>query len=770
MEKASHMPGSLSWSLVVATYNRQEVLPRCLALAARQTRPPLEIIVVDASPDWETTRARMLTELAPNYSQIRWEYVQAERRSGSAQRNQGIRLSRADIAFLIDDDSLMSPECAEQIVRIYEADTGREVAGVMADEAANPPDEPTPPAVEPGALPPPRGKLRQLKDHFLDWLGVQDYLQPYDTKPLSWELPRTLQAAGYTTDPEVASRGAKQLLLPRARLYGAWMTCRRELMEREPFDEVLDAYSYLEDADVSYRLARHGQLLLSADARICHLKAGGGRLSLFTLATLGTMNALVLHRLHSPDLSRSISLYRSFLLKQLLIQGLRDLAGKDTSFPRTHGVLVALGLFQRVFTSSEEELRRWYPTFQEELLRQDPRSKVGGIGYLVPEFPSQTHVFFWREIQALRQAGVPVHLISSRRPEPGACRHEFAETATRQTYYLYPPRLLKAMGTLLTRPLKTLKALRYIFGLRESSWKKRLKYCGALLCAADLLTHAQKRGYKHLHVHSCADTAHIAALCRILGGPSYSLTLHGDLPVYGTDHQSKMADASFVACVTAPLRQQVRERVGVPDERTGVLWMGVDTDAFRSNGARTYEPNRLHLVTVARLNETKGHCHALAAMRQAIDRGYDIRYTIAGEGPHRPVIEATIKQLNLSDRVEMTGTMSETAVRALLQRADAFILPSFGLGEAAPVSVMEAMACGLPVICSIIGGTPDMMTSGVDGLLVPQKDEQALADAMILLAKDPEERRRLGEAARDRAVRAFDTRQTARRLLEAIQR
>lgn len=390
------------------------------------------------------------------------------------------------------------------------------------------------------------------------------------------------------------------------------------------------------------------------------------------------------------------------------------------------------------------------------------------IGYFVPEFPSQTHAFFWREVEALRRMGEQVHLLSSRRPAPGACRHAFAEAAAAETHYVFPPRWLGAAGALASRPLRTARALGYVASLRQSPLKRRLVYTGLLAPAADLLRHARRLGLEHLHVHSCADAAHVAALCRILGGPPYSLTLHGDLPVYGTDHARKMARAEFVACVTTPLQRQVVKEVGLPAERAPVLWMGVDTDRFRDDDSRAYEASRLHLITVARLNPMKGHLHALAAIHAARARGCDVRYTIAGEGPYRPEIEEAVRRLGLGDRVTLTGTMSEEAVLKLLREADAFILPSVGLGEAAPVSVMEAMACALPVVCSIIGGTPDMITHGVDGLLVPQADEAALADAVVLLAQNPAERRRLGRAARIRAERDFDTRQTARRLLEAI--
>jgi colanic acid/amylovoran biosynthesis glycosyltransferase len=390
--------------------------------------------------------------------------------------------------------------------------------------------------------------------------------------------------------------------------------------------------------------------------------------------------------------------------------------------------------------------------------------QITRVGYLVPEFPSQTHAFFWREINTLRSLGTEVYPLSTRKPPPDACRHAFAAEAAAQTHYGFPPRLASAIASVLTRPRSLLRCLGYITSLSEASPGRRLRLLGMVLVAGDLLSYTRAKRIQHLHVHSCGDAAHLAALCRLLGGPSYSLVLHGDLSIYGVDHGAKMRDASFVVCVTRPLKSQVVEKLGLDSRRCTVLWMGVDTASFTDANKRQPSPGRLRIITVARLNVTKGHAHALAAVRRLVDRGIDVHYVIAGEGPHRSAIALEVERLGLQASVEITGTLSEAEVLSSLQAADVLVLPSFGLGEAAPVAVMEGMACGLPVVCSLIGGTGDMIEDGVDGFLVPQQDEAELADRLYRLAQDIRLRHQMGQAARRKAVAMFDTRALGHRL------
>ncbi|MEM1013671.1 MAG: hypothetical protein AAGI46_15800, partial [Planctomycetota bacterium] len=126
---------------------------------------------------------------------------------------------------------------------------------------------------------------------------------------------------------------------------------------------------------------------------------------------------------------------------------------------------------------------------------------VPAIGILVPEFPSQTHVFFWREVVALRSAGASIDLISTRKPPDDACRHDFAEEARSQSHYIWPPRV-GSTARLLASPPKLARGLAYVRSLDESSIKQKARVTALLSSAVDLVTFCQDRNVRHIHCHS----------------------------------------------------------------------------------------------------------------------------------------------------------------------------------------------------------------------------------------------------------------------------
>lgn len=389
------------------------------------------------------------------------------------------------------------------------------------------------------------------------------------------------------------------------------------------------------------------------------------------------------------------------------------------------------------------------------------------LGYLVPEFPSQTHTFFWKEICELRRRGVEVFTVSTRRPSTDACRHEFAAKARAETKYLFPPSAASVslwIGRGLPRASFASGYLKSLGGGAAD----RLRQAVYWACAIDLVRWADAKRLDHIHGHSCADSAHILALSRHLGGPPFSLTLHGEMDVYGSNHEAKFAGASFVAAVGRHLCKEIVEKTSLPAHKVRPTFMGIDTSKLGSLARRVGRTDALKLLTVARLHQNKGHFYALEAIRRAREIGLDVTYTIAGEGPFRDAIATRIAELNLGDAVNLLGTVSEEEVAELLSEADVFLLSSVGKGEAWPVAVMEAMGAGLPVISSIIGATPEMITPGVDGFLVPQRDSEAILDKIVVLANDINLRDQIGLAAKATAQKRFDVSASAEELCRSI--
>lgn len=389
------------------------------------------------------------------------------------------------------------------------------------------------------------------------------------------------------------------------------------------------------------------------------------------------------------------------------------------------------------------------------------------IGYLVPEFPGQTHGFFWREILHIEAGGQNVAIISTRRPND-LTTHEFSKRAAERTLYLADVRvrdLFEWLGALVAG--LTLLARKDVRKLRSKgeSW---LKIIGLAVIGARLGAICRHKNIKHVHGHSCADAAYVLAFSKLSGGSPYSLSLHGDLAVYGRGHDFKFGHAKFVACVTDALRKQVKSQLPELIHEPQLIRMGIDHNPTENKGDRWSAQQSLKIVTVARLNQMKGHRHAIAAVGELKSRGVRIRYDIIGEGDYHSEIAQQIKNAGLENDVEMLGPLPNDQIARRLSEYDAFVLPSVGLGEAAPVAVMEAMGVGIPVVCSIIGGTPEMIETERTGFLFPQGDEQGLIEILARLADSPELRKQVGAAGQAHAHANFLTSVSAAELVRCV--
>jgi glycosyltransferase involved in cell wall biosynthesis len=228
--------------------------------------------------------------------------------------------------------------------------------------------------------------------------------------------------------------------------------------------------------------------------------------------------------------------------------------------------------------------------------------------------------------------------------------------------------------------------------------------------------------------------------------------------------------------VSEPLREYLLKRVRVPAEKVTVIANGVDTDLFRpasSVGTPTvgrlrarFEIGQAPVVGhVARLAPVKNQPLLVDAFAVVRERVPDARLIIVGEGDERPAIEARVAARGLGDVVHLAGEARD--VPALLREFDVFALPS--KAEGTSMSVLEAMASGVPVVASAVGGTPDVVAHGRCGVLVAPNDTAALAAALAELLDAPERRRELAFAARARVEELYSEPQVARRY-EALYR
>lgn len=211
--------------------------------------------------------------------------------------------------------------------------------------------------------------------------------------------------------------------------------------------------------------------------------------------------------------------------------------------------------------------------------------------------------------------------------------------------------------------------------------------------------------------------------------------------------------AAAVHCVSKAIMLEA-EQYGLERSKTRIIRPAVDPGFFDSIDSEPLQTaGSFRLLTTGSLIWRKGYEYLLSAVRLLVDRGVPVQLDVIGEGAERQRVAFTIDDLDLSEHVVLHGRIPPIQVRQYLQQADVFVLSS--LSEGISNAVLEAMACGLPVVTTNCGGMAEAVTDGVEGFVVPVRDPLAMAGALWTLWEQPELRPRMGQAGRARILREF---------------
>jgi glycosyltransferase involved in cell wall biosynthesis len=310
---------------------------------------------------------------------------------------------------------------------------------------------------------------------------------------------------------------------------------------------------------------------------------------------------------------------------------------------------------------------------------------------------------------------------------------------------------------LLERPVHLMRTLTLVWRMGRRGERPLLVHLAYLAEACRIEPWLRAARVQHVHAHFGTNSAEVAMMVQVLGGPRWSFTVHGP-EEFDKAHliglAEKIRHCAFVVAISSYGRSQLYRLVERQHwTKVQVVRCGLQS-TFHPETSRPI-PAARRLVCVGRLCEQKGQLLLVEAARRLAALGMEFELVLAGDGELRAEIMASIRRHQLQDQVHLTGWISGAEVREQILAARAVVLPSFA--EGLPVVIMEAMALKRPVISTFVAGIPELVRPGEHGWLVPAGDVEALVEAIRACLDAPTDMlMRMGEAAHERVLARHD--------------
>jgi colanic acid/amylovoran biosynthesis glycosyltransferase len=400
------------------------------------------------------------------------------------------------------------------------------------------------------------------------------------------------------------------------------------------------------------------------------------------------------------------------------------------------------------------------------------------IAYVMTHYPKVALSFLSGEIDEMEMRGATVQPFAMNLADQTDLLSEDARARYAKTRYLKRS-WGELFGAFASKAFRHPIAMTKLVGTAISSARGDLpltiRRFSHLVQGASVARECERRGIHHLHAQFGQAPATIAWFASEMMNfvekrrATWSFTIHGfqdfvDETIARLD--LKAASASFVVCVSDFTRSQLYRLVH-PSlwDRVRVVRCGIDLSLFqqRKKRPRSRIPK---LISVGRLSTEKGQVVLLRACRLLADRGRMVQLTLIGNGPLESLIRSEVAAEKMETYVELTGELPPEAVRDRLEDSDVFCLTSFA--EGLPISIMEAMAVGVPVIASSIAGIPELVVNEETGLLVPPGNVEALADAIEKMLSDTKLRDAMVAAGRKHVEDRYERHRNCETMFEML--
>lgn len=392
------------------------------------------------------------------------------------------------------------------------------------------------------------------------------------------------------------------------------------------------------------------------------------------------------------------------------------------------------------------------------------------FAYFMNAYPMTSTTFIRREIEAHERAGFDVRRYAIRPWDQKLVDPKDIEEENRTFYILRQGSLSmvkRFLRELFSNPVGLVRGFGMAVKLMRVASGKRLLQFAYFLEAIVLKQQTALDGIDHLHTHFSTNSATVALLAHKMGGPRYSMTIHGPDELFEMKENGlveKVRHARFVVAITQYCRDVVdAETAGQFSDKIHIVHCGLDMSEFEQPDN---VPDNKTLICVGRLCKAKAQTLLIEALHQIVEKHPDVILVLIGDGEERPAVEDAIARLDLQDYVEMVGWKSNSEVHQALRQNRAMVLPS--LAEGLPIVIMESFALGRPVVTTRICGIPELVDASC-GWLADPGDVETLVDCLdAVLSKSPDELTKMGMIGRNRVLESHDQNKSSEQLRNLI--